>query len=385
MSRELTQSVIDELEASVVRPAFLFEGSFSSGDIRVWTGAKDIVLENLITYSEEFSSADWTNTRSSISADDTTGPLGTGLADKLVEDASSTTTHYMLYSPGVSVTSGTQYRFSVFAKKAGRDWIEVHIGSEGFPGAAYAFFDLNTGSVGTIGAGIDTATIADYENGWYLCTVTATADATHATNKMLFYPGEADNDNSYTGDGSSGVYIWGASFNQLANSATYLKTIGTAYAAATFQGNGWLADIQPPSETNSIQKAGMRITLNGVPATVRSVLLNNTNNRAVGKLWFATLDSSWDIINNLYLFFTGYLDGPSFTSSGESTAVALRYESRLASLNKRRELRYTNEDQRRRYPDDKGMEYVVQSQNWKGFWGKDNERVLANFRRRDRR
>jgi len=45
MSRRATQAVLEALEAQSLRPAFLFEGEFASGWVRVWTGDFDLTWE----------------------------------------------------------------------------------------------------------------------------------------------------------------------------------------------------------------------------------------------------------------------------------------------------------------------------------------------------
>jgi hypothetical protein len=45
----------------------------------------------------------------------------------------------------------------------------------------FANFNLTTGTLGTVGAGVDNATIEDYGNGWFRCSLTSTSLTTSTT------------------------------------------------------------------------------------------------------------------------------------------------------------------------------------------------------------
>jgi hypothetical protein len=150
--------------------------------------------------TEEFDNAAWSKTRSSISANSAVAPNGTTTADKLVED-SSTNTHLM--TQAVTTEAGS-YSFQVYAKAGERGFIRL---ADASVANAHAWFNLNTGAVGTVGAAA-TATISSSGSGWYLCKITFTATA--ASNVFSMSICQADALSSYTGDSASGIYIWGA-------------------------------------------------------------------------------------------------------------------------------------------------------------------------------
>jgi len=97
------------------------------------------------------------------------------------------------------------------------------MGTGGF-GTAYANFNLSTGAVGTT-TGITVAQAEDLGNGWYRCEVTATATATASTT-LSVQLGTGDQGISYTGDGTSGIYIYGAQLEQGAFPTSYIPTSG---------------------------------------------------------------------------------------------------------------------------------------------------------------
>jgi hypothetical protein len=174
---------------------------------------------NLTLQSEDFATT-WTVTGATVSTNATTAPSGTTTADKLQEDT-STGSH--LVTQNITFTAAS-HTASIFAKKAERDWIRVLF----FDGANTfsAFFNLNTGTVGTITGAGATASIQNVGNGWYRCAVTATASAGSGS----FAPrvALADNNSSYAGSTGSGIFIWGAQIEAGAFPTSYIPTTTTA-------------------------------------------------------------------------------------------------------------------------------------------------------------
>ena len=184
---------------------------------------------NLVTYSEEFDNAAWTKTNATITANDTTAPDGTLTADKIVED-SSTSTHHII--DNVTVTANPM-TVTVFAKAAERDKIGIYP----YSSAAGAKFNLSDGTVISASGGI-TASIDEYANGWYRCRATITAPGTAAGG--LIYVLDASGNASYAGDGSSGLYVWGAVTEQSSYPTSYIPTSGaTATVNATEPTVAW--------------------------------------------------------------------------------------------------------------------------------------------------
>jgi hypothetical protein len=186
---------------------------------------------NLLLRSEEFDNASWVKTRSSVSANAATAPNGTSSADRLVEDSSASTTHFI--DALLTATAGQAYTHSVYAKADGRNWIAL----QGFNGASNptAFFDVSTGSVGSTSNGA-TASIAAVGNGWFRCVMTYTVNSGTATTGTL-YLASANNVASYTGDGTSGIFLWGAQLEVGSTVGPYIPTTSTINSAPRFDHN----------------------------------------------------------------------------------------------------------------------------------------------------
>lgn len=195
-------------------------------------GTASILLENqstnLIAYSQDFSNAAWTKSGLSIVADATISPDGSLNADKLVEDT-STALHYCLRT--FPVTSGVTYTYSIIAKYNGR--LLQLSSSTAFP-SSHINYDLQNGTL-VIGSGAATGTIEKLTNGYYRCTYTDVANATSASGliiPLLSNSTTAIKNPSYTGDGVSGIFMWGAQLEASSYPTSYIPTSGSTVTRA---------------------------------------------------------------------------------------------------------------------------------------------------------
>ncbi len=176
---------------------------------------------NLLTYSEQFDNAAWSKSNSSVTANAGVAPDGTTTADKLVEDT-ATSTHRLLNNTGYTTTTGAPYTYTVYAKAAERT--SIFVADNSLTGAS---FNLSNGTVSNIGSGV-TASIVSVGNGWYRCVMTRIEST--AAGRIVVYL-ESGGATSYTGDGTSGVLLWGAQAEQASTASTYQRIVtATDYA-----------------------------------------------------------------------------------------------------------------------------------------------------------
>lgn len=177
---------------------------------------------NLVDYSYQFDSAFWLKSGATVEANIAVAPDGTLTADKLKEDAA--TGSFGFYR-GVGTLTGT-YTQSIYVKPAGRSWVVISVLGNT---ASRTYFNLSNGTLGTVGTGI-TASIVPAGNGWYRLTATCTLSSQTAYVTLNLASG--DGGISYTGDGASGVYVWGAQWEAGAFATSYIPTTTAAVTRA---------------------------------------------------------------------------------------------------------------------------------------------------------
>jgi hypothetical protein len=183
---------------------------------------------NLFGRSEEFENAYWAKAGASVSSNATVAPNGATTADKLVENAAPSTIHQI--SRAISVTSGTVYTWSIYCKAAERSRIVLSFANQ-FPANSFAEFNLSAGTIASVGAlGANNVTIQPLINGWYRLIATATASSTGSSTLVAFMSNGTSI--SYTGDGTSGIFFWGADLQAGAFATSYIPTTTTAVTRA---------------------------------------------------------------------------------------------------------------------------------------------------------
>jgi hypothetical protein len=213
-------------EATFVNAQGLIESTASNDAPRIdySTGEKAFLLEpqstNITPYSEDFTQS-WTPTGLTITSNSIASPSGEINSDKWVEDTSNGA-HNIRNNPNLSVTSGNNYTMSIFAKAGERTGLRFANAAEsGVEGR----FDLSNGTVTLAGTNTTFVGIEDYGNGWYRCIISFTASTTIAQLNLRLMDGSSL---SYQGDGTSGLYAWGAQLEQQSYATSYIPTDGAS-------------------------------------------------------------------------------------------------------------------------------------------------------------
>jgi hypothetical protein len=191
-------------------------GTFYTGD---GTSSIDIWGAQVV---QGTSAGDYKATYAAAAAVGYTDIYGQPFAQKLVENT-ATDGHEIR---GTATVAAAPYTFSCYLKADGRNFAMLFI--SGINTATV--FNLATGATaGNAGFTAPTsAAITSVGNGWYRCSVTATTTAASLTFRVYMMTDATTF--SYTGDGTSGIYIFGA---QLSDSASVDPYVYQPVAAPT--------------------------------------------------------------------------------------------------------------------------------------------------------
>lgn len=182
---------------------------------------------NQLLNSERLSGSGWAPAGLLIDIDDITAPDGTLTADKIRPTAVSTS-HFMLQNSSVIV--GNTYTQSLFVKATGYNFVQI-FASGGFDTLnSWANFDLTDGSIGNVGSAVGTTKIESLGDDWFRISYTDISINSTSQGRfgLMSMPTDAVTRNpTFTGDGTSGCYFWGAQLEEGSFPSSYIKTEAT--------------------------------------------------------------------------------------------------------------------------------------------------------------
>jgi hypothetical protein len=202
---------------------------------------------NELNHSEDFTNGYWTKDNITISTENIYNPSGVSTSQKLIED--TTTNLHRIFKGSIPVTA-SRFTASIFVKPAGRNSasIRIHDGT----GTTYTYFDLASESIVTnTGNGMttDDAGIIKFQNNWFRIHLSLTSSNSPSDILLSYTIGNDAGEVNYTGDGSSGVYFWGAQLEQKDFLTSYIPTTtSTATRSAdiaSVQGNDFSNSFYP--------------------------------------------------------------------------------------------------------------------------------------------
>ena len=166
----------------------------------------------------------------------------------------------------------------------------------------------------------------------------------------------------------------------------------------TYSGSGLLGTISSISDTEETKSTGMSLNLSGIPSEIISLALNTEdykNRIATIYLGFlgdlitpnlltiaglqlftiageelTTIDEEAGYVLSAFPIFKGIMDVMTIEDGADTANISISVENRLARLLKVNETRYTDQDQKSIYPDDRAFEYVAGLQGQETDWGK---------------
>jgi hypothetical protein len=161
----------------------------------------------------------------------------------------------------------------------------------------------------------------------------------------------------------------------------------------TYTGAGNFLGLSAIEETQDLQAKGLVVSLTGVPLSLVSLALSEGSKirgrpfrsylgafdtrRKIGLEdetgailqedgGYILLESQ--LVDTPYRWFSGLMDTMEFTVNGSTCDIRLSVENILIYGQKPKIYRYTDEEQKRRYPGDRGLEFINQLQDKEIVW-----------------
>lgn len=165
------------------------------------------------------------------------------------------------------------------------------------------------------------------------------------------------------------------------------------FGGNVYTGSGNMIAVSAIDETSDISAQGARLTLSGLPSEMISLAIDEPYQGRKCFIYFGTLDVTGDrltqqnghlILNQdssailgegdfrdtVTQIFSGYIDQMNIDEGPETSQISVAVESRLIDLQRPRNRRYTDANQKSRFPNDKGFEFVESLQQKKFAWGR---------------
>jgi hypothetical protein len=181
---------------------------------------------NLLANSEYFlSGSGWSSGNINLEANSDTSPEGVQNATKIIP-----TTDNVVHSLYKTSEQHTDHIYSAFVKADGYNWVLLTSHASSAPKARGAFFyiaDDGTAMedrIGTTGAGI-VADIEDYGNGWFRISID---DGNSPSSLFTIIPSNTDDVESFSGDGTSGILVYGLQRELGSYPTSYIPTYGSS-------------------------------------------------------------------------------------------------------------------------------------------------------------
>ena len=186
--------------------------------------------KNLLSYSEQFDNAVWSKgnngggTPPIILSNVVVAPDGTLTADKLVPASGFVNARVSRIN---GYQRGVTYTFSFFVKQAEPLFSGVRFSLITAYGPNTAVFWFSTETIDAYYPGVMGTSVTGIGNGWYKLTFTFNDGGTPGTFGTLGIS------LAESGDGTSGIYIWGAQLVEGTDPGPYVKTEADAVTAAS--------------------------------------------------------------------------------------------------------------------------------------------------------
>lgn len=137
-----------------------------------------------------------------------------------------------------------------------------------------------------------------------------------------------------------------------------------------YVGAGTLLNIGEIAESSELQANGITVTLSGITDPLLAKARDEDYQGRELTVKLGAMDASNGVITNPVTVFSGFMDTMVINDSSETATIQVSVENRLIEFERTRIRRYTAEDQKIDYPNDKGLEFVAEMAEKEIVWGR---------------
>lgn len=138
----------------------------------------------------------------------------------------------------------------------------------------------------------------------------------------------------------------------------------------TWTGAGSLMSFGSLEETTEVRALGTSITITGLNSAITSAALSEDYQGRSATIWLGAMDDSGNVVADPIIVFGGRMDVMTINERGEQVSINITIENRLIDFERTKIRRYTDQDQKIDYPNDKGFEFVAAIQDKEIVWGR---------------
>lgn len=209
---------------------------------------------NLLTYSEDFSNAAWGKSNATVTANAAISPDGAATADLLVNG--SGVQGQLIRN--ASFAANSTNTISIYLKADGLSTFQLQFSTVYVTSGAQVAFNLATGTV-TSSTGGATGAITNVGNNWYRCAATCTSNTGNTQTNFFLV-------STTTGDGTSGIFLWGGQLEAGAFATSYIPTVASGVTR-----NADVATIAGANFSDFWQAGKGGASVQTIPSTVSGV------------------------------------------------------------------------------------------------------------------
>lgn len=137
-----------------------------------------------------------------------------------------------------------------------------------------------------------------------------------------------------------------------------------------YVGAGTLLNISAISESAELTANGITVALSGVTEPLISKARDEDYQGRELKVLLGIINEDGTVSVDPVVVFSGFMDTMVLNDGGETATIQVTVENRLIEFERTRIRRYTAEDQKIDYPNDKGLEFVAEMAEKEIVWGR---------------